>query len=309
MSITWGDIKLAVLQKMFASNGTTINSDSSTTEYINAMPQAANEALQMLATAGKFIVKSINITLRPVENLIPEGEAKANYQIVKSSKSFIADAAHSYYFKAQGTMTCKIYVGSELVSTIEISNTSYTAYKGLISNDSDNAVTITFTSVYPSNVKNVALYGASFALATDVIPYEEYIRYYLPELATDFYQLQPGDIYYEGDGEPRYIVSDDYYQESEKTLVLKRDMPGDYTVYYRAYPQQITLSTADSEVLSLDPEVAAIMPLYMASQLYKDDDNSISTVYRNEFEVAFQRLAQSVLVPKHEEFVSESGWC
>ena len=35
MSITWGDIKLAVLQKMFASNGTTINSDSSTTEYIN----------------------------------------------------------------------------------------------------------------------------------------------------------------------------------------------------------------------------------------------------------------------------------
>lgn len=60
------------------------NSDSSTTEYINAMPQAANEALQMLATAGKFIVKSINITLRPVENLIPEGEAKANYQIVGS---------------------------------------------------------------------------------------------------------------------------------------------------------------------------------------------------------------------------------
>jgi hypothetical protein len=48
--------------------------------------------------------------------------------------------------------------------------------------------------------------------------------------------------------------------------------------------------------------------MYMASQLYKDDDNSISTVYRNEWEVAFERLSQNSNAPHKEEFTSESGW-
>ena len=60
--------------------------------------------------------------------------------------------------------------------------------------------------------------------------------------------------------------------------------------------------------MSLDPEVAAILPLYMASQLYKDDDNAIATVYRNEFEVARESLSQKANVSKREEFISESGW-
>jgi hypothetical protein len=60
--------------------------------------------------------------------------------------------------------------------------------------------------------------------------------------------------------------------------------------------------------MSLDPEVAAILPLYMASQLYKDDDNAIATVYRNEFEVAREALSQKANVSKREEFISESGW-
>ena len=56
---TWGQIKYAALQKMFSITGsaTTIPTDSSTMEYINAMPQAANEALQLLSTAGKLIIK------------------------------------------------------------------------------------------------------------------------------------------------------------------------------------------------------------------------------------------------------------
>ena len=60
--------------------------------------------------------------------------------------------------------------------------------------------------------------------------------------------------------------------------------------------------------MALDPEVAAIIPLYMASQLYKDDDLSTSTVYRNEWEVAFEKLSQGALVPKKEKFIPSSGW-
>ena len=54
----WVDIKLATLQKMFASDGSAIPSDESTNDYISAMPYVANEGIQMLASAGKYLVKS-----------------------------------------------------------------------------------------------------------------------------------------------------------------------------------------------------------------------------------------------------------
>ena len=309
MSTTWKAIKLATLQKMFASNGTSIQADSSTTEYINAMPQAANEALQRLSTAGKFIVKELHIVLFPVDNLIPDSEGMQNHTLIGDSLSYTVPAAKSYYFKAAGSFTAVIKVGNTTFKSITGSGSTFVVYKGLITNNAGEDVTINFTATYPSNVKNIALYAATFATDDDVAVYEEYIRYKLSDVCTDFYQLDSGEIYYASNSDPKYIAADNYYQEADKTLVLKRDMPGEYTVYYKAYPTQITLSTPDTYEMELDPEVAALVPIYMASQIYKDDDNSIATVYRNEFEIALQSLSQSAGVPRNEEFVSESGWC
>lgn len=128
-------------------------------------------------------------------------------------------------------------------------------------------------------------------------------------MVDDFYMLSTEDIYYEGGADvSRYVRTSDYFQEGNTVLVLDRDTPGNFKIYYKAYPQNITLDTTDDTVLSIDPEVAALMPLYMASQLYKDDDNSIATSYRNEFEVAFGRLKDNVNTPSAERFTSESGW-
>ena len=38
MSMTWKDVKLATLQKMFAADGSTIPTDESTTDYLAGMP-------------------------------------------------------------------------------------------------------------------------------------------------------------------------------------------------------------------------------------------------------------------------------
>ena len=48
--------------------------------------------------------------------------------------------------------------------------------------------------------------------------------------------------------------------------------------------------------------------MYMASQLYKDDDLAIATTYRNEFETAFERLQNRQAENIDTEFTSESGW-
>lgn len=327
---TWKDIKLATLQKMFSSNGTTIQADSSTAEYIYAMPQAANEALQLLATAGKFIVKTLEIDVKPYANLIGDTAGFKEYYIQGEghNMTFSAKGCHSLYLKVRGHATVSIsypYIvhdeetGEDEVQlyeeVIEVSNKEYASIKRILDNPDNDVVTIVVEPSFPTDVKNIALYAEKFEVTYDenenpvydnVPDYERFIKYHMDKLLEDFYQLY--EIYYEGPDKPYYLQVSSYYQEADKTLVLQRSEPGTYTVYYKAYPSHITLDTPDDYELALDPEVATLLPMYMASQLYKDDDNSISTVYRNEWEVAFERLSQSSSAPHKEEFTSESGW-
>ena len=194
--MTWKDIKVATLQKMFAADGNNIPSDGSADEYVSAMPQAANEALSMLATAGRYLIKTITI-----------------------------------------------------------------------SHDGTNKT------------------------------------YDLRTLATDYYDID-SIMYSQGGSAPREWVR---YKMINGSIVFYGCPAGTYTVLYKAYPQPITDSTLDTYVLPLQQEVVVLIPLYMASQLYKDDDNAIATTYRNEFEVGFERLNKLIDVTT-KEFTSESGW-
>jgi len=309
--ITWYDIKLQTLQKMFATNNgsTTIPTDNSTREYISSMPGAANEALQMLATAGKFIIKSVDIANIPMTNLYPNGENIRS--VSRGTIDFTVDNAHSLYFELKGSANLVITIGDLefLNEDITSSSLGYVPYKYLIDNENNEKVTMTLTSDYPFSTKNVAFYEASWPTADEIQPFTENIRYDLSQIVDDFYQIDTKEVIYEGDAEvSRYTATSGFFQEGTKILLLPRTMPGNYKVHYKAYPQPITQDTTDDTVLSLDPEVAALLPLYMASQLYKDDDSGAATVYRNEFEVAFDRLTRSVKSPSSEHFVSESGW-
>lgn len=310
---TWRDIKLRTLQKMFATNNgsTNIPTDNNTREYLSAMPGAANEALQMLATAGKFIIKCIDIAHIPVRNYASQGEKIRTVEY--GDIEYEADGIHSVYYEFMGKGTLTITVGEESeeeeFDSTENGSHGFVPVKKLVDNPNNLKVIFTFHSDYPLSVKNFAMYIANYASADDVQPFSENVRYYLPDLANDFYDVDIEHVIYEGDADiSRYKATSDFFQEGFKVLVLPRDIPGNYKVYYKAYPQEITLETPDEEELTLDPEVEALLPLYMASQLYKDDDAGISTVYRNEFEVAFERLKDSVSAPSSERFTSESGW-
>jgi hypothetical protein len=58
----------------------------------------------------------------------------------------------------------------------------------------------------------------------------------------------------------------------------------------------------------LEDDVVVLLPLYIASQLYKDDDISTATVYRNEFETARAELRNRHSGTQHGVFVNTSGW-
>lgn len=108
-----------------------------------------------------------------------------------------------------------------------------------------------------------------------------------------------------------YGNAPDWQMEGDTVLRIPGSVVGVYTVFYRAYPQTITANTQDTEEIDAPAEGAALLPLYVASELYKDDDLSLATVLRNEFEDGLQKIRAA-----YEEFASvtvterkcETGW-
>jgi len=303
--MTWKDIKLATIQKMFSAEGSTIPSDDSTRDYLAAMPYVANEGILMLSTAGKFLVKNFSISVNPIKNVLGYIGTKIHSQ-VSGDTVFEADNIHSFYFEATGRCTCTITIDEDVVFLAEIDALQkYVTYKAIIENADNKRAKMTFSSDYPYAVKNIAMYEAKYLEDEEVPDYAEKIRFKVTEIVDDFHSIN--SIYFEGDN-PRYVKTDEVFQEGDKVLVFDRETAGNYIVYYNALPKTIDITTEDDYEMPLDKEVAAILPLYMASQLYKDDDVAIATQYRNEFEVAFERLQDAVPSGKAEILTSESGW-
>ena len=56
---------------------------------------------------------------------------------------------------------------------------------------------------------------------------------------------------------------------------------------------RITSATPDSYEFKIDDTGAELLPLYIASQLYKDEDVGLAAIYRNEFEVGREQFLRS----------------
>ena len=201
--MTWGDIKLATMQKMFSADGTEIPSDDSSKDYLAGMSYVANECLQMICTSKKYIVKSVEVN------------------------------------------------------------------------------------------------------STDGEQVRQFRRFRMKDLAEDFFEFY-GEVYITAGNYHERCA--EYRSEAQDVLLIHSDLEGIYTIYYRAYPPAVTSATEDDYSFDgISPDVLAILPLYMASQLYKEDDNGIATSLRNEFEVAYERLSQdnpSYIL----ECEDEGGW-
>lgn len=310
--MTWKEIKIATLQKMQSADGNEYPTDSSTKDYLAAMPQAANEALQILSTANKFIVKPLEIAQIPVKNLLSDdfSEKIQTLNADNLNVDFEADGAKAYYIECVGKGKITVSVDGKIKNEIVVdSKKKYTAFKDLIPNADSKKSVVSVSTETTMQIKNVAMYRDNFDTAEEIIPYTQTVKYDLKELAEDFYMIDGSEVYFEGSGpDERYQRFLNFGLEAGHILVLDREKSGNYTIYYKAYPVEITSETDDYYELPLAPDVAALLPLYMASQIYKDDDIGIATTYRNEFEVARELLQNPGTTSEYEHVESESGW-
>lgn len=302
--MTWKQIKLATMQKIFSANGNEIVDDESTKDYLAAMPQAANEALVMCLTSGKLLKKCVKFTQLPVENLLTE-DTRQMVAYKSVPQEYVASNACSWVFEVWGVGIAKVYQDSTLLRTEMFDTQEFTTFRG--TSAKAGQIVIVFDGEYPFYMRNVAIYAEKFRTETEVPSWAKQQRVNLKTTILDYYSLSPEDTKFVGIGVP-YETAQSYWFEGNGVFVMDRDQPGEYYVYYNAYSPEITAATLDTYELPIDPEIAAILPLYMASQIYKEDDIAVATSYRNEFETAFERLNLiKNTEPCSEAF--ESGWC
>lgn len=87
-----------------------------------------------------------------------------------------------------------------------------------------------------------------------------------------------------------YDVAEDWHMEGDDVLVIPGNVSGEYTVWYQAYPQTITAATPDDAAIDMPENAAVLIPLYIAAELYKEDELAMATVLRNEYEDGLQKL-------------------
>lgn len=319
MAYTWGEIKLESIKKMFLNNDIITKDDLSNMAednkykiYLNAMPQAANEGIAECMKRSRPYIKTIEFTQRPIENLLGDN-FKTRYYMCEEIV-YETDGGKSYYFEMDAKGVATIYrmnLEGEWIEVAKHENKAqepgvFTKYKGYVVNDLNQRVKIVFGGDSVYSFRNVAIYGLNYNQGgnkTKYIPdYKPYNIYDLRELAEDYYKIDK--LYFENHNH-ELINRNDYIIQDGNTLIINKDLIGNFILKYQPYQKKITEETSDDVKLQLYDEIAVILPLYIASQLYKDDDIALATMYRNEFESALQDL-----YPRQDDtqYISKSGW-
>lgn len=313
--MTWGQVQLEAIKKMFLNNEkitvedlSEMRNDTSYEIYLNAMVHQANEGLLYSMKNGRPYLKQYTLTQFPNSNLL--GNQLVTYQHTNEDTVFETNGGLSYYFEVDNLATIEISINDVVTETI--TNTTrtpgiFTAHKGFIDSDITDVVKITFKGTHPYNYRYVAMYSNDYEYETDktdAIPaYGPVNKYNLKELIPDFYKID-NIVFESGSSDP--LKNTDFKMENDYTIVVSSTKVGSFTINYQAYPPIITDETEDDFEIDYNIEVLILLPLYIASQLYKEDDIQMATVYRNEFETGLINTYRTNDKPK---YVSKTGWC
>ncbi len=127
---------------------------------------------------------------------------------------------------------------------------------------------------------------------------ENTLKYNLNQLIPNFKRIY--QIVFNGNKKP------DFYVEGNNYLVIpewqKED--GEFTIYYESYHDMISSNSSSSTDIELDNQLVSLIPLYIAGELYKDDDIQLSTIYMNEFITNVSNIAGKDFNPNPTEIVS-----
>lgn len=117
-----------------------------------------------------------------------------------------------------------------------------------------------------------------------------YRLFHIKELAPDFMRFCPDRLTIMG-ANNTFLRVNDYQFDGMDTLFVPAEYRGTLVIWYEAYPENIDESTPGDTTFSLPEEAQRAIPLYIAAEVFKEDDISMATQYLNEYENVKQMLA------------------
>jgi hypothetical protein len=321
--MTWKEIKDTSLQLMFSySNRGAVSTALSNTDYTLAMPMLANLALRDLSVACP-IRRSLYVKQYEETNITSLYTA---YTSTSGQTVIEAPLARSFYCDIDGTCTVFYeYVQSDLtVVVIEseiIANASYAPVRYAFPAHDLLRVRI----VGNVRIKNYAFYATEYA-EDDIPSPAEWQAYSISDLITAQSQLPFREMaekpvrvneydispYVRWDGIDRLMIpsagpsiAEDDEDEDASPVVY---VSGEIFIHYFAYPTPITSATSDTHIVELDSEAADLIPFYIASVLYSEDDANLALTYRNTYREGKANLSAKGETFGSDQFISTTGW-
>jgi hypothetical protein len=239
-----------------------------------------------LDTAQKYVAGLVKIpavfqvTQNPIPNLLGLLQGFDIVQYLPGTDKVIqATGAKSYYFEMDNVGTAIIAVNGVTAQTINnTAKRQFTAYKGNITANSTDNVTITFTGSYPYNIRNTALYGYSFPTDEDVPVYTPYVSYDMPD---DFMEFDTVIIR----TDPRvYDAYISYKWEKNKKIILEYYKQGSFDIHYFKYPATIAADADDSTQLEVEDKAIDLVVLQAGIKATAADNEDLSKYLQRMFD-------------------------
>ena len=139
-------------------------------------------------------------------------------------------------------------------------------------------------------------------------PSEEEQSFDLQEIAYDFKNTGPLEVYSMTEGGAP-VRLDACRVVAGRYLVIPPVSKAVTIIFcYEPTVPLISYATKPGFPLPVDDDAAVLVPIYIAGELYKEDDLGISTYYMNEFEDGLALLKPKDTGSIANSFYSESGW-
>jgi len=302
--MTYRDIKDAALMLMFSySVGGEPNDTAkgAAADYIRAMAPPTNAALRDLASVcpiqRRLVVKQYDAV--KADSKVEQGDVI----------TITAEGARAFYCELDGGGTAHfeaIQTDGSIVrlQSLALDNRFMAPVRYLFSERVHARV------VLEGNVRvqNHAFYDERFDIDADIPSPGEAQTYSIAELIKSQSELP----FYKFDLRPircgEKDISAYVKYDGRDSLTIPSGIKGEIHVHYLAYPTPITKDTPDSFEIELPNEAADLVPYYIASVLYAEDDMALAREYRNEYYAKRASIAKQAEFLAADEFQSYTGW-
>jgi hypothetical protein len=299
--MTWKEVKDAALQMMFAysSGGRLIDAAQ---DYLLAMPAVANTAIRDLAAVCP-VRRTLTIKQYPDTNIADD------YTETDDGYLFTAMNAKSFYCEMDGRANVRFeYVeGDGTIILLDMITVDNKTYKPVRYKFEQGARVRVYVEGNP-DIKDYAFYAREYGELSEIPSPADVQRYSVKGLVSEQHALR----FMRFDIKPFRLghrdISAYVYYDGADTIMVPSLVRGEITVYYEAYPTQITANTLDAHEIELDGEACDIIPFYIASVLYAEDDRELASYYRREYNARKGEIVKPSDVMPVDELYSTSGW-